>query len=371
MINHVIGSKYKIVEQIGSGSFGDVYKGKIIGKDEYVAIKIESSTVKKPQLSKEAKIYKLVKDGVGFADIKYFGIEGEYSALVMPLLGISVEELFNKCGRSLDLKTVLIFADQALQRIQYLHNKKFIHQDIKPENFVIGLGNKSNIFYLIDFGLAKRYFCDKTNAHIPFREGRSLTGTARYASLNTHIGIEQSRRDDIESLCYVLIYLLKGGLPWQGVETPNKKERYERIAEKKFAIPIEMLCEGIPTEFSTLLDTARKLDFETKPDYFLYRKMFRDLLIKYEYVYDGRFTWTLLKYQPIYISPASSESSSDMVDDDRIMLSGSRRLGSMTIPRKVNKGNLFLLSSERILKGPTKKSLSSVKFRVMMPTFGY
>lgn len=369
MINHIVGSKYRIIEQIGSGSFGDVYKGKIIGNEEFVAVKVEKSTVKKALLNKETKIYKLVKNGVGFADVKYFGIEGEYSTLVMPLLGRSLEELFEKCGRNFDLKTVLIFADQALQRIQYLHKIKYIHQDIKPDNFVIGLDNESNIFYLIDFGLAKKYICDKTNAHIPFREGRSLVGTARYSSLNTHMGIEQSRRDDIESLCYVLIYLLKGGLPWQGIEALTRREKFERIAEKKFAVSVDVLCEGIPKEFSMLLNVARKLDFEDEPDYFSYRMMFRDLLVRYEYIYDGQFTWNLLKYQPLFMSQNSSGSTSDLVNEDRLLVPHSKHINPCNIQVKPHKGNLFILSSQRILRNSAKGSLSGLKFRLLVPTF--
>jgi serine/threonine protein kinase len=115
------------------------------------------------------------------------------------------------------MKTVLMIADQLIQRIEYMHSKSYIHRDIKPENFLLGLGKKSNIIYIIDFGLSKKYRDTKTLQHIPYRENKNLTGTARYASINAHLGIEQSRRDDLEAVGYVLIYLAKGFLPWQGI----------------------------------------------------------------------------------------------------------------------------------------------------------
>jgi len=151
------------------------------------------------------------------------------------LLGQNLEELLNLCNRKLSVKTILMIADQAISILEYLHTKGVLHRDIKPANLLMGLGKKSNLVHFIDFGLSKRFKDSKTNQHIPFRENKQLTGTARYVSINTHKGIEQSRRDDLESLGYVLIYLFRGSLPWQGLKAKTKLEKYSKILEKKGA----------------------------------------------------------------------------------------------------------------------------------------
>lgn len=143
-----------------------------------------------------------------------------------------------------------------------------------------GLGKKANQVHIIDFGLAKKYRDPKTHIHIPYRENKNLTGTARYASINTHLGIEQSRRDDMESLGYVMMYFLRGSLPWQGLKAATKRQKYEKISEKKMSTPIEVLCKGYPMEFVTYFQYCRSLRFDDKPDYSYLRKMFRDLFAR-------------------------------------------------------------------------------------------
>eukprot|EP00825_Cyclidium_porcatum_P048235 TRINITY_DN803_c0_g1_i2.p1 TRINITY_DN803_c0_g1~~TRINITY_DN803_c0_g1_i2.p1 ORF type:complete len:468 (-),score=109.82 TRINITY_DN803_c0_g1_i2:99-1502(-) len=229
----------------------------------------------------------------GIPTLYWFGQAQGCNALVMDLLGPSLEDLFNLCQRKFSLKTVLMLTDQLIQRVEAVHSKRYIHRDIKPDNFLIGLGKKSNTLYVIDYGLGKKYQDSKTHQHIPYRENKNLTGTARYASVNAHLGIEQSRRDDLEGIGYVIIYLLKGYLPWQGIKANNKQEKYNKIMEKKMSTPVEILCKGLPIEFSTYLNYCRSLRFEDKPDYLYLRKMFKDLFYREGYEWDYVFDWCL------------------------------------------------------------------------------
>lgn len=150
----------------------------------------------------------------GIPNVKYFGTEKGFNILVMDLLGPSLEGVFNLCNRRFSLKTVLLIAEQTIARVQTLHSYGFLHRDIKPDNFLVGRSNQDKNIYMIDLGLAKRFKDAKTHVHIPYREGKGLIGTIRYASINTHYGIELSRRDDLECISYMLIYFLKGALPW-------------------------------------------------------------------------------------------------------------------------------------------------------------
>lgn len=291
-----VGNKYRLGRKIGSGSFGDIYLGTTINTGEEVAIKLECIRTKHPQLHIESKFYKTMQGGIGIPRIIWCGSEGDYNVMVMELLGPSLEDLFNFCSRRFSLKTVLLLADQMISRIDYIHSRDFIHRDIKPDNFLMGLGKKGNLVYIIDFGLAKKFRDPRTLKHIPYRENKNLTGTARYASINTHLGIEQSRRDDLESLGYVLMYFNLGALPWQGLKAANKRQKYERISEKKLSTTILSLCKGFPSEFVNYLNFCRQMHFEQRPDYCYLRKLFRNLFHRLGFTYDYVFDWNLLKF---------------------------------------------------------------------------
>uniref|UniRef100_A0A7N0TU55 non-specific serine/threonine protein kinase n=1 Tax=Kalanchoe fedtschenkoi TaxID=63787 RepID=A0A7N0TU55_KALFE len=297
-----VGNKFRMGRKIGSGSFGEIYLGTNIQTNEEVAIKLESTKTKHPQLLYESKLYRILQGGTGIPNVRWFGVEGEYNVLVMDLLGPSLEDLFNFCSRKLSLKTVLMLADQMINRVEFVHTKSFLHRDIKPDNFLMGLGRRANQVYMIDFGLAKKYRDSATHQHIPYRENKNLTGTARYASMNTHLGIEQSRRDDLESLGYVLMYFLRGSLPWQGLKAGNKKQKYEKISEKKVSTSIESLCRNYPTEFASYFHYCRSLRFDDKPDYAYLKRIFRDLFIREGFQFDYVFDWTILKYQQSHLA---------------------------------------------------------------------
>lgn len=290
----LVGGKYKIVKKIGSGSFGEIFDGISKTTGERVAIKFEPLTCKHLQLRHESQIYQLIGKTTGFATMYWFGEEGDFNILVTELLGPTLEELLGICKKQFSLKTVLMIADQMIRRIETFHGKHHVHRDVKPENFLIGLGKASSTLYLIDFGLSKRYRDPVSGLHIPYKESQNFTGTARYASINTHIGIEQSRRDDLESIGYLLIYFLKGKLPWQNIPALTKKEKYEKIKQKKSILPPEKLCKDMPAEFATYLSYCHKLKFNERPDYAFLIRQFKDLFFQKSYFVDQIYDWSSL-----------------------------------------------------------------------------
>ncbi|VDL94440.1 unnamed protein product [Schistocephalus solidus] len=302
----IINNKYRLIRKIGSGSFGEIYLGVNQINGEEVAVKVESRYASHPQLPYESKIYRILNGGIGIPHMRWFGQETNFHFLVMDLLGPSLEDLFLFCSRRFTNKTVLMLADQMLSRVEFVHNKCFVHRDIKPDNFLMGIGRHCNKLYIIDYGLAKRFCCQRTGRHIPYREDKNLTGTARYASINAHLGIEQSRRDDMESLGYVLMYFNRGSLPWQGLKANTKRQKYERISEKKISTPVEVLCRGYPAEFAMYLNYCRGLRFEEPPDYMYLRQLFRILFRTLGHQFDFLFDWTMLKQRSSANSSANS-----------------------------------------------------------------
>lgn len=289
--------KFRVGSKIGSGSFGEIYSGTNVHTGEEVAIKLEPVKSKHPQLIYESKIYRVLQGGYGIPGVKWFGSEGDYNVLVIDLLGPSLEDLFNYCGKHFSLKTVLLLADQMLSRLEFMHSRSYIHRDVKPDNFLIGTGAKRHICHVIDFGLAKKYQDPRNGRHITYIEGKNLTGTARYASINTHLGIEQSRRDDLESLGFVLMYFLRGSLPWQGLKANTKKQKYQRILERKQQTFPEQLCRGYPTEFRDYFAHCSSLGFEDRPDYRYLKRIFKDLFERSGYDDDGIYDWDVAKKQ--------------------------------------------------------------------------
>ena len=183
-----------------------------------------------------------------------------------------------------------------LSIIEFLHSRNIIHRDVKPDNFLMGRGTKKHQVYVIDFGLSKFYRDQRTGLHIPYKEGKSLTGTPRFASINTHLGIEQSRRDDIEALGYILVYFMKGNLPWTGIKAKNVQEKYEKIKEKKISTSLDTLCQGLDNSFKVFIQYARDLKFEDRPDYSYLKNIIRQICEKNQLSFNyNKYDWILKK----------------------------------------------------------------------------
>lgn len=298
MENRIVAKHYKLKKKLGSGAFGQIWKGVHEKTKEEVAIKFEDVSSKHQQLYYECKIYLWFHSdstviGQAIPQVLYYGTEGNYNLMVMDLLGKSLEDLFNLCKRKFSVKTVLMIAQQMIRRVEYIHSRRIIHRDIKPDNFASGYGKHAHRIFILDFGLAKK-FMSSDGKHIKYKDGKSLTGTARYASINTHIGIEQARRDDLEGIGYVFMYFLRGSLPWQGLKARGVKEKYEKIKQKKIMTNLDDLCNGFPDEFATYMQYCRTLNFEDKPDYKYIRKIFTTLFNNLGYEYDWNYDWTPL-----------------------------------------------------------------------------
>eukprot|EP00826_Nyctotherus_ovalis_P002699 TRINITY_DN10545_c0_g1_i3.p1 TRINITY_DN10545_c0_g1~~TRINITY_DN10545_c0_g1_i3.p1 ORF type:complete len:196 (+),score=46.88 TRINITY_DN10545_c0_g1_i3:602-1189(+) len=184
--------------------------------------------------------------------------------------------------------------------IEQLHLNDYIHRDIKPENFAMGGSKRRGSVFLIDFGLSKLFRDPLSRLHIPYRERHTFTGTARYASINTHLGAEQSRRDDLEALGYIFVYMLKGELPWQKVQGAEKRDRYEEILSIKLKTSVNELCKDLPLEFESYLSYCRRMKFNERPDYVYIKRIFQELFIKQGYTYDSIYDWTQPSFQVLF-----------------------------------------------------------------------
>ena len=290
LIGQKLLNKFTIIKKLGEGSFGLIYSAK--SHHNWYAIKLEQRNHGQNLLENEACIMTYLK-GKRIPSIKLYSHETHFNILVMELMGKSLEEIFESLPyKKMSINCVSKLGIQMLQILEYIHNKHIIHRDIKPDNFVMGRGDKSKYVYLLDFGLAKKYRSSTTLLHYRMQKKKNLTGTARYASINALNGLTQSRRDDLEAVGYVLMYFLKGKLPWQGLRLKNKEDRYHKIMEIKRDTSPAQLCFGFPEEFKKYVEYTRNLEYEDDPDYDMLKNLFKNILIKENinkenfYIYD-------------------------------------------------------------------------------------
>ena len=294
-MSFTLDNKYTIIKKIGEGAFGKVYKGIHKETKECVAIKIEKKnedTINR--LKHESLVYDYLKNTVGFPKIYKFIERKTDLVFIMEFLGPNLEQLYNYCNKRFSLKTVLMIGIQVLNRIEKLHNRGFIHRDIKPDNFLIGVSKKKKgRIFLIDLGLSKKYITKK-NKHIPYNDKKNFTGSYRYSSIRNHKGIEQSRRDDLESIGYMLIYFLTKKLPWQGLGGSNKQTKRTKIFNVKKNISLNSLCKNIPEEFLLYMKHCRLLKFTDKPNYTLLKELFINLFKANNYKLDFVYDWNII-----------------------------------------------------------------------------
>ncbi|OMJ66794.1 hypothetical protein SteCoe_36236 [Stentor coeruleus] len=258
--------KYFIEGLLGSGGFGSVHKTVEVKSKRTFAIKVDKK--RRGNVKQEAEILQELQGGEGIPKIYEVGETEEFTYMVMELLGSSLSKLQKQQGGRFSVDTIITVLIQALNRLEYIHSFGIVHRDLKPQQFLLG---NQNILFLVDYGLARRFMSMGT--HIPYQSNCSRAGNSTYASLSNHLGIHQTRRDDIESLSYMAVSLMNGRLPWQQTVKLNSSTKWNNVYQIKSTIPLQELCQQCPKEFLSFIRYARALDFHEEPDYEYLRHM--------------------------------------------------------------------------------------------------
>ena len=283
-------NKYHVLKIISWGSYGVVFTGVELKNNNEVAIKIQSIS---DSIDLKDEAFRLIiLKGIGIPKYYTFGKIDNYQILVEEKLGNSLSQIkFNK-NNSLTIKDYCMIFIQIIQRLKFIHKKGIIHRDIKPQNFLFGNQLKSNnILHLIDFGLSKKIISSKTGKHIIFKYTGKLIGTLRYSSAYSMRGIEQTRRDDLIAAFYMIVYLIKGKLPWQNLKGKTEMETYMKIYAYKVNLSTKEFCKNLPEEFGFILEDLNKLKFSEKPNYEKYIRLLEQTIIKIGEVNNNIFSW--------------------------------------------------------------------------------
>ena len=331
----LIFGKYSLKHLIAKGSFGEVYMGTNIFNKKNYALKIEKSQNNESVLKEEVYILLLIK-GPGIPSVISFGVSCKYHILVEELLGESINTIFKKNKNKFNLKDTCMFALQALERIEYIHSKNYLHRDIKPGNFLVGNPDKSQI-YLIDFGNAKKYRSSKTGKLQRYNKKNEIYGTPMFLSWNALNVVETTRKDELESLGLLFIYLHKGSLPWSKLKVKNAKEAIACIKFMREKTSLEELCSKMPREMFEYMDYINKLNFENRPNYNYLKSLFLNILRKIGEKNDLMFSWVDKNITPNRIKSISKSKSRHKLYNN-ILLSNSKKKST---PNTSNK-NLFI-----------------------------
>ncbi|CAL8133963.1 unnamed protein product [Orchesella dallaii] len=293
----LVGDQYQLVTKLGKGSFSEVWLGNNINNGEEVALKTERVGTPFPNLRFENEVYQSFAGGTGIPKVFWYGELNNqgilYNVMALERLGPSLNNLLDRCDGTFSLKTTLMLADQMLECIEFVHDNNFIHRDIKLDNFLMGAGANRSKLYLIDFGLALRYRDPSTGIHVDFSRGKFFMGTALFASLNAHLGFSQGRRDDLESIGYVLVSILSGSLPWSKAKGLRREQVCDKVKASKITTSMDKLCKGLPPVFKKYFEYCLNLKYEELPNYTHLREIFRKLFRKRGYRNDYVYDWDL------------------------------------------------------------------------------
>jgi len=316
LIGTLIFDRYKLLKKLGSGSFGSIYSAEY--EQKLYAIKLEDKNIEHNLLEHEANIMSYLRSPA-LPDVTAFGYSHQFNILVMELMGKSLYDIFEEIpNKKFSIRCVCNIGFQMIEILEFIHNKHIIHRDIKPDNFVVGLNEKRKYVYILDFGLSKKYRSSKTLKHYPVAKYKNLTGTARYASINALNCLTQSRRDDLEAVGYVLMYFLRGRLPWQGIPVRNKEERYKKIMEKKMSTSAEDLCKGFPRQFTDYINYTRNLTYEQDPDYDYLKNLFITTLNDQGFNIDCYYDWDTqtIQYSRSFKPPGEINGSTSTINNN-------------------------------------------------------
>jgi serine/threonine protein kinase len=257
--NDIVNDRYRIIDKIGEGGYGKVYKVKDLQKNLEYAMKTDYSL--KGAALAESKILLDLQGGVGIPKLYDSGKTQNYTYMIVTLLGSNLNEI-RKSLNGFSLSTVSLILLQALSRIEFVHSRGYIHRDIKPQQFLLG---HKEIIYLVDYGISKKYLFE--GHHVSFQSHCLRAGSSSYASINSHIGIRLSRRDDLESLGYMAVWLIQGSLPWQQKNKCNDNKKWQIVFNLKRSISEDELFTGCPKQFKTFFIYVRSLKFDETPNY--------------------------------------------------------------------------------------------------------